>query len=65
MYRVTSIIGNNGRLGPYSRTILRAPWQSWGGLLSEVPLYAAVHGGARVRDDGGGHVAPISSMFTT
>jgi len=39
--RCTSLIRNSGRLGPYSRTMLMALWQSWGGgqfLMSEVPL---------------------------
>ena len=29
--RVTSLIRNRPTLGPYSRTIPRTPWWSWGG----------------------------------
>ena len=41
-YRGTSLIRNNPTLGPYSRTIPRVRWWSYGGglfLMSEVPLY--------------------------
>ena len=40
--RDTSLIRNSTPLGPYSRTMPRALWQSWGGgqfFMSEVPLY--------------------------
>ena len=40
--RGTLLIRNCARLGPYSRTMTRALWQSQGGgqfLMSEVPLY--------------------------
>ena len=36
-----SLIGNNPSLGPYSRTMARALWWSYGGalfLMSEVPF---------------------------
>ena len=45
-YRGTSLIRNSGRLGPYSRTMPRALWQSLGGgqfLMSVVPLYGGKH----------------------
>jgi len=41
-YRGTSLIRNTPLLGPYSRTIPKVIWWSWGGglfLMSEVPLY--------------------------
>jgi len=41
-YRGTSLIRNRHSVGPYSRTMLRLLWRSWGGgqfLMSEVPLY--------------------------
>ena len=31
IYRCTSLIRNTHLLGPYSRTMPRAPWWSWGG----------------------------------
>ena len=40
-YRGISLIRNSASLGPYSRTVPRALWQSQGGvlfLMSEVPL---------------------------
>jgi len=43
-YRGTSLIRKSAPLGPYSRSIPRALWWSWGGgggLLSEVPLHGA------------------------
>ena len=43
-YRGTSLIRNSAPLGPYSRTMPRALWWSYGGgrfLMSEVPLYRA------------------------
>ena len=42
LYRGTSLIRNSLPLGPFSRTLPRALWWSWGGgrfLMSEVPLY--------------------------
>ena len=39
-YRGTSLMRNNAPLGPYSMTMPRALWWSWGGvlfLMSEVP----------------------------
>ena len=41
-YRGTSLISNSPPLGPYSRTMPRALWWSWGGgvfLMNEVPLH--------------------------
>jgi len=41
-YKGTSLIRNSAPLGPYSGTMPRALWWSWGGwllLISEVPLY--------------------------
>ena len=41
-YRGTSLIRNRRPLGPYSRTMPRALWGSWGGgrfRMSKVPLY--------------------------
>ena len=39
-YRASSLIRNSALLEPYSRTMPRALWRSWGGqfLMSEVPL---------------------------
>ena len=42
IHRGTSLIRNCPPIGPYSRTMPRALWRSWGGaqfLMSEVPLY--------------------------
>ena len=42
IYRGTSPIRNSAPLGPYSRTMPRSLWWSWGGglyLMSEAPLY--------------------------
>ena len=41
VYRGTSLIRNRHPVGPYSRTMPRLLWWSWGGwrfLMSEVPL---------------------------
>ena len=41
-YRGTSLIRTSAPLGPYSRTISRAIWWSWGKgllLMSEIPLH--------------------------
>jgi len=49
-YRGTSLIKNNPLLGPYSRTMNRALWWSWGkGLffMSEVFLHTSVEEHAR------------------
>ena len=43
LYRGTSLIRNSLLLGPYSRTVPRALWGSWGGglcLISEALLYS-------------------------
>jgi hypothetical protein len=43
--RGTSLMRNSAPLEPYSRTMPRALWQSWGGgrfLISEVTLYDAM-----------------------
>ena len=50
-YRSTSPTRKRYPLGPYSRTMLRALWESWGGerfFMSEVPLYCRTLGAARV-----------------
>ena len=50
-YRGTSLIRNTSLLGPYSRTIPRLSWWSWGGglfLMSEVPLYGKSTRGTKV-----------------
>ena len=42
VYRGTSLIRNSAPLGPYSRSMPRAPWWSYGGglfLMSVVPLH--------------------------
>ena len=42
LYRGTSLKRNRRRLGPYSRTMPRALWWSYGGglfLMSKAPLY--------------------------
>ena len=43
--RGTSLIRNSAPLGPHSRTMPRALWCSWGGvlfLMSEVPLQVVI-----------------------
>ena len=43
LYRGTSLTRKRAPLGPYSRTMPRALWRSWGGwlfVMSEVPLHA-------------------------
>jgi hypothetical protein len=43
-YKVTSLTKNNPLLGPYSRTMSKAIWWSYGRgvfLMSEVPLYGS------------------------
>jgi len=46
-YRGTSLIRNRHPVGPYSRTMPRLLWRSWGGgvLMSEVPLYLSHEAG--------------------
>ena len=51
VYRGTSLIRNNARLGPSSRTMPMALWWFWGRelfLISEVPLY--LHAGSAPRN---------------
>jgi hypothetical protein len=46
-YRGTSLLRNSAPLAPYSRTMARALWWSWGGvliLMSEEPLYGPASG---------------------
>jgi len=56
-YRGISLIRNTPLLGPYSRTIPRVLWWSFGGglfLMSEVPLYGGIGSSLKVLKRGSG-----------
>jgi hypothetical protein len=44
-YKGTLLVRNRHPVGPYSRSMLRLLWRSWGGgrfLMNEVPMYSGV-----------------------